>query len=118
MTSIRPQEICFDQVKSKPNERFSTVLTTSYDKYLGYMKKEDLQGDDLEGLAFGIYWPVRDFSQCDQYGGYIEYSIVYLSKDDFFDIKDGNKTFLDVAETAEIVVSLEQKPAVSVKPVF
>jgi hypothetical protein len=118
MVSIRPSEICFDQTSSKPNERFSQVLTTSYEKYLAYMKKEDLKGKDLEGLAFGIYWPARDFSQCDQYGGYIEYSIVYLSKDDFFDIKDGNKTFLDVTETTEIMASLEQKPAVSVKPVF
>ncbi len=118
LTSIRPPELCFDQVQSKPEERFSQVIGTSYEKYLTYFNRDDLKSNDLEGLAFGIYWPVRDFSQCDQYGGYIEYSIVYLSKDDFFDIKDGAKTFLEVAETAEIMASFEQKPAHSIRPVF
>ena len=73
MINIRPPEIVFDESSTKQDQRFSRVLTVSYPKYLNYIKKEDLKRDGIEGLELGLYWPVRDYSRCDTYGGFIEY---------------------------------------------
>lgn len=118
MVLVRPGDLTFDENKTKPQQRFSAVLGQSFEKYLTYIKKEDVNYDDIQGLAFGVYWPVRDFSQCDTYGGFIEYAIVYIPKADFLAMKNGVRTFQEIAETAEVLVSLELKPAQSVKPVF
>ena len=118
MVLLRPGDLFFDENTTKPQQRFSAVLGQRFEKYLSYIKKEDVNSDDINGLALGVYWPVRDFSQCDTYGGVIEYAIVYIPKADFLAMKNGVRTFQEVAETAEVQVSLELKPAQSVKPVF
>jgi hypothetical protein len=118
MVYVRPGEICFDETKSKPQQRLSEVLSKYFDKYLTYMTKDDLASPDIEGLAFGIYWPVRDFSQCDTYGGFLEYAMVFIRKGDFNQMKDRLKTFPEVAEDSEVLVSQQLSPAVSVRPVF
>jgi hypothetical protein len=118
MVYIRPGDVYFDENKTKPEERFGAVLSTSFTKYLSSMKREDVENRDIEGLAFGIYWPVRDYSQCDTYGGFVEYAIMFMKKDDFLGYMDGDKTFEDLAESTEIIASLNSGPARSIKPVF
>jgi hypothetical protein len=118
MLNIRPSEIYFNENATTPEQRFSHVLTTYFPKYLHYIKKEDLDRDDIEGLALGIYWPVRDFSQCNQYGGFIEYIHIYFPKEDVWDILDGNKNFVDVVQNIEVITSLNLEPAKSVRPIF
>ena len=82
------------------------------------LKKEDLDRNDIEGLALGIYWPVRDYSQCDTYGGFVEYIHVYFSRDDAWDVLDGKETFDEAVENSEVITSLNLQPAKSVRPVF
>ena len=118
MINIRPSEIVFNESTTTPEQRFSYVLQNSFPKYLKLVKKEDLNHDDIEGLALGIYWPVRDFSQCDTYGGFIEYIHIYFMKEDVWAMLDGKKNFVDVIQSSEVITSLNLKPAQNVKPVF
>jgi hypothetical protein len=118
MMNIRPPEIVFDEKATKPEQRFSNVLGTYFPKYLNYIKKEDLNRDDIEGLALGIYWPVRDYSQCNQYGGFVEYIHIYFDREDVFDFLDRRKTFAETVNNAEVITSLDLQPAKSVRPVF
>ena len=118
MINIRPSEIVFNENATTPEQRFSYVLQNSFPKYLKFIKKEDLNHDDIEGLALGIYWPVRDFSQCDTYGGFIEYIHIYFMKEDVWAMLDGKKNFVDVIQSSEVIASLNLKPAQNVKPVF
>jgi len=118
MMNVRPSEIVFDERSTKPEERFSNVLQTYFPKYLNYIKKEDLSRDDIEGLALGIYWPVRDYSQCNQYGGFVEYIHIYFTREDVFDLLDRRKTFAAVINDSEVITSLNLQPAKSVRPVF
>jgi hypothetical protein len=118
MVNVRPGEICFDETGTKPQQRLSEVLTKYFEKYLSFMTKDDLASPDIKGLAFGVYWPVRDFSQCDTYGGFLEYAMVFIRKGDFGQLKDRLKTFPEVAEDSEVLVSQQLSPAVSVRPVF
>jgi hypothetical protein len=117
MAYIRPSEISFDGNTTKPEQRFSYALL-EVPRYLKLMKSKDLDREGIEGLAFGIYWPVRDFSQCQQNGGFIEYLYLYLKKDDAQDILDGKKDYKDVLAFAEVITSLDLQPAKSVRPVF
>jgi hypothetical protein len=117
MAYIRPAEISFDGNTTKPEQRFSYALL-EVPRYLKLMKSKDLDRDGIEGLAFGIYWPVRDFSQCHENGGFIEYLFVYLKKDDAQDILDGRKDYKTVLIDSEVITSLDLKPAKSVRPVF
>jgi hypothetical protein len=118
LIDIRPSEIAFNENATTPEQRFSYVLQNSFPKYLKLIKKEDLNHDDIEGLALGIYWPVRDFSQCDTYGGFIEYIHIYFMKEDVWDMLDGKKNFVDVVQSSEVIASLNLKPAQNVRPVF
>ncbi len=119
MVNIRPSDVYFDENSTKPEGRFSHVLMTAFPKYLQFIKSSDLDRDDIEGLAFGIYWPVRDYSQCNTYGGFIEYIHVYFRKNDAQDILEGRVPYADsLKEDVEIITSLELKPAKSVRPVF
>ena len=118
MINIRPSEIVFNESSTTPEQRFSYVLQNSFPKYLKLIKKEDLNHDDIEGLALGIYWPVRDFSQCDTYGGFIEYIHIFFMKEDVWAMLDGKKNFVDVIQSSEVITSLNLKPAQNVKPVF
>ncbi|MCX5812887.1 MAG: hypothetical protein NT178_10140 [Proteobacteria bacterium] len=118
MMNIRPSEIVFNESTTKPEQRFSSVIGTYFPKYLNYIKKEDLNRDDIEGLALGIYWPVRDLSQCNQYGGFIEYIHIYFTREDVFDLLDKRKTFVEVVNDSEVITSLNLQPAKSVRPSF
>jgi hypothetical protein len=118
MINVRPSEIAFNENTTTPEQRFSYVLQNSFPKYLKLIKKEDLSHDDIEGLALGIYWPVRDFSQCDTYGGFIEYIHIYFTKEDVLYMLDGRKNFVDAVQSSEVIASLNLKPAQNVRPVF
>ncbi len=118
MVNIRPPEIVFDESTSKPEERFSKVMGTYFEKYLTYVKKSDLDASGTEGLSLGVYWPVRDYSQCRENGGFLEYVIVYFSKDDLNNIYEHRKSFKDVASQAEVIASLDLKAPTYMKPVY
>jgi hypothetical protein len=118
MVNIRPPEIVFDESSSKPEQRFSKVMGTYVEKYVKLVKKSDLESSGAEGVSLGVYWPVRDYSQCKENGGFIEYVIVYISKEDLNHLYTGNKTFPEIASDTEIVASLDLKPAVHMKPVY
>ncbi len=118
MVNVRPPDITFDGNSTKPFERFSKVFAGQFDKYLNYIKRTDFEKSGAEGLSLGIYWPVRDFSQCRENGGFIEYIIVYLSRDDVYNIFEGNKTFAEVAQDAEIIASLNLEAPKYYKPVY
>lgn len=126
---VRPQEIMYKQMrctdedrmrhkelKCTGDERFSEVLQKYFPQYVKQMKVSDVERNDIDGLAFGVYWPVRDV--CDTYGGFIEYIIVYFPRHDARDLLEGRLTFEEAIQNAEIVASLDEKPAASVRPVF
>jgi hypothetical protein len=118
MVSVRPQELYFNEMATTPEQRFSLILQGRFEKYLSYMKREDLDREDIEGLSFGVYWAVRDFSQCDTYGGFVEYITIYFKKDDIQDLLAGNLTFPEAINGAEVFTSLKSEAAKNVRPVF
>jgi hypothetical protein len=118
MVHLRPAEIYFNVLDTKPEQRFSHVLQEYMPKYISYVKPEDLNKEEIEGLAFGIYWPVRDFSQCNTAGGFIEYIHVYLKKNDALGVLQGRRAFTESLSGAEVMTSLDLAPAISVRPVF
>ncbi len=117
MVNIRPSEIFFDGNTTKPEQRFSYALL-EVPRYMKLLKDRDLDREGFEGLAFGIYWPVRDFSQCQDNGGFIEYLYVYFGKNDAQEILAGRKDYKQALAFAEVFTSLDLKPAQSVRPVF
>lgn len=117
MVNIRPMDVVFDENASTGQQRFAKVLRGDFPKYIKYLNRSDFSGEGISGVAFGIYWPVRDFTQCNVNGGFIEYAIVYLSADDANDVLEGRKSFFEVAKTTEVITSLDLKPAFSVKVV-
>ena len=117
MVYIRPSEISFDGNTTKPEQRFSYALM-EVPRYMKLLKDRDLERDDIEGLAFGIYWPVRDFSQCQENGGFIEYLYVFFGKYDAQEILAGRKDYKQALAFAEVITSLDLKPAQSVRPTF
>lgn len=118
MVYVRPSEILFDLNSTKAEQRFSDVLGGYFEKYLAYIKGEDIERSGVDGVSLGVYWPVRDFSQCKENGGFIEYIIVYLTKEDLSRIFEGYKSFAEVASDAEIIASLDLKPPAYVRPVY
>jgi hypothetical protein len=118
MVNVRPPEIVFDESTSKPEQRFSKVMGGYFEKYLSYIKKSDLETSGAEGVSFGVYWPVRDYSQCRENGGFLEYVIVYLSKDDLNSIYEKHKTFAEVASKTEVIASLDLKAPAHIKPTY
>ncbi|MBA4416902.1 MAG: hypothetical protein C0392_03170 [Syntrophus sp. (in: bacteria)] len=118
MVNIRPSEIVFDEGSTKPEQRFSKVMGGYVEKYLAFVKKSDIEASGVEGLSLGIYWPVRDYSQCKENGGFLEYIIVYLSKDDLNNLYGHRKTFAEIASHSEIIASLDLKAPAHMKPVY
>jgi hypothetical protein len=116
MVKIRPQEIMYKEMKCTSAERFSEVLQKYAPKYLKYMKTSDLNIKSIEGLTFGVYWPVRDV--CDTYGGFIEYIEFYTPTQFVNEFLDGKITFQEMLLDSEVITSLDQGPATNVKPVF
>ena len=117
MVYVRPPEISFDGNTTKAENRFSYAIQQVL-RFMKLITSKDLDRDDVEGLAFGLYWPVRDFSQCDQYGGYIEYLQVFFKKGDAEDVLDGRRDYIDALADAEVITSLDLQPARDVRPVF
>lgn len=117
MVKVRPQEIMYKGEKNtQPEERFSQVLQQYAPKYFKYMQKSDLDIKSVEGLAFGVYWPVRDV--CDTYGGFIEYIEFYTPKQFVNEYLDGKITFQEMLLDTEVIRSLNKGHPASVKPVF
>jgi hypothetical protein len=116
MVKVRPQEITYKEMKGTSDERFSEVIQKYAPKYLKYMKKSDLDIKSIEGLTFGVYWPVRDV--CDTYGGFYEYIEMYTPKQFVNEFLDGKITFQKILLDSVVVTSLDNRPATSVKPVF
>ena len=114
LVQVRPRNIMFGEVQTKPKERFAEVYRRHFEQNLRLMKAGDLR-DGVDGLAFGVYWPVRDLSQCDTYGGFLEYTLIYFPKNDFIDLAARNMTFSEAVENAEVVTSLDRKPAAAIK---
>ncbi len=105
----------FGEVQTKPKERFGEVFERHFENNLRYLKADDVRKEGIDGLAFGVYWPVRDLSQCDTYGGFLEYTIIYFHKDDFLNLIEKRTTFSEAVDNAEVVTSLARAPAKSVK---
>jgi hypothetical protein len=116
MVKIRPQEIMYKEMKCTSQERYSEVLQKYAPKYVKFMKKSDLNVKNIDGLTFGVYWPVRDV--CDTYGGFIEYIELYTPTRFVNEFLDGKITFQKMLLDSAVVTSLDNRPATSVKPVF
>ena len=112
---VRPRDISFDGNTTKARERFSSVMQKNFPAQLRFIKGDDVNKEGISGLAFAVFWPVRDYSQCDTYGGFVEYAQVYMQKRDVLDILEGATTFLDVAEGSEVIASLDLAPAIGIK---
>ncbi|MGD0485790.1 MAG: hypothetical protein ABSB94_01195 [Syntrophorhabdales bacterium] len=116
LVEVRPDKIStIGEVQSKPAGRFSEVFEHHFEKNLRHLKAEDVRMDGVDGLAFGVYWPVRDLSKCGDYGGFIEYMTIYFHKDDFVSLIEKRTTLSEAVENAEVVTSLDRKPAKSVR---
>ena len=105
----------FDKNRTTGQQRLEAVLVRYFEPELRMLTKRDVAPDDINGLAFGVSWAVRDFYQCDKYGGFVEYVIAYLSKSDFYSILDGTKTVPDVLANSEVITSLDLQPPKSIK---
>lgn len=118
MVYIRPKEASFDGNTIKPEQRVATILRDFVPKYIKMVNARDLDRDDIEGLAFGIYWAVRDYSQCDTYGGHIEYIYIFLPKSAAQAYLNGNLSLAEAIDQSEVMASTELKTARGIRPVF
>jgi hypothetical protein len=109
------EECNFDKNTTTGQQRLQVVLQRYFEPELRVLTKKDIASDDISGLAFGVAWAVRDFYQCDKYGGFVEYVIAYISKSDFYAIVDGTKTVNSVLANSEVITSLDLQPATSIK---
>ncbi|MEN6616526.1 MAG: hypothetical protein ABFD12_08230 [Syntrophorhabdus sp.] len=118
MAYIRPREASFDVNSTKPEQRVATIIKDFVPKYIKSIKSADLDKDDIEGLAFGIYWAVRDHSQCDTYGGHIEYVYIFFPKSAAQAYLNGNLSLAEAVDQSEVMTSVDLKPAQGIRPVF
>jgi hypothetical protein len=115
LVEVRPRNISFGEAQTKPKERFAQVFEHHYDKNLRYLRATDVPMDGVDGVAFGVYWPVRDYSRCNENGGFIEYMIIYFPKDDFVNLIERRVTLSEAVDNAEVVTSLALKPPKTVR---
>lgn len=115
LVDVRPPELLFDQRTTTPEKRFNYVLEKKFEQYVRILKKQDVQVGGIEGVAFGVYWPVRDFSQCQENGGFIEYIRVYFPKSDMLNLLAGTETFNEAVDNGEIMTSLGLQPPKSIR---
>lgn len=111
---IRPSDLNFDQNKTTGEDRLRAVLRRYFEPALRMLNKDDVAHDDTEGVAFGVQWPVRDFSQCNSAGGFVEYMVAYIGTNDFLSVLDGSQTLSTVLADSEVVASLDLKPEKSI----
>ena len=109
------EECNFDKNTTIGQQRLQVVLQRYFEPELRVLTKKDVAPDDISGVAFGVAWAVRDFYQCDKYGGFVEYVIAYISKSDFYAIVDGTKTVNSVLANSEVITSLDLQPPTSIK---
>jgi hypothetical protein len=109
LVDVRPRDITFGMGQTTPEERFNEVLQHHFEKDLRFVKEEDVGMEGVEGLAFAVHWPVRDLSQCNAHGGFLEYAMIRLPKADFVSLVRGNTSFSKVTTDADIVTSLAMK---------
>lgn len=115
LVEIRPEEVNFNQHATTGTQRLQTIMQRYFEPNLRMMTRQDVATPDVDGLAFGVTWAVRDFYQCDTYGGFVEYVIAYMSKADFIAILDGSKTVASVLRDSEVITSLDLAPAQSIR---
>ena len=100
------EECNFDKNTTTGPRRLQVVLQRYFEPELRVLNKKDVAPGDINGLAFGVAWAVRDYYQCDKYGGFVEYVVAYMSKSDFYAILDGTKTVSSVLANSEVITSL------------
>lgn len=115
MVFVRPSEIAFDGATTTPEQRLNAILTRHFEPNLRYIHPRDLEKDDIDGLAFGVYWAVRDFNECAKYGGFLEYAVTYLKKADVISFLHKTASFSEIAKDAEIVTSQGLKDPVPIR---
>ena len=118
MVYVRPRDASFDMNTTTSQQRLATILRDFVPKYLKMMNSRDLDITDIEGLAFGIYWAARDHSQCDSYGGYIEYVTIFFPKSAAQAYLNGNMALGEAIDQSEVIASVDSKPAQNIRPVF
>jgi hypothetical protein len=109
------EEFNFDKNTTTGQQRLQVVLQRYFEPELRVLNKDSMAPGDINGLAFGVAWAVRDFYQCDTYGGHVEYVIAYISKSDYQAIVDGTKTVSSVLTNSEVIASLDLQPPTSIK---
>ena len=115
LVDVRPRDITFGEGQTKPHERFNEVFQRHFEKNLRFVKAEDVGMDGVEGLAFAVHWPVRDLSQCDSHGGFLEYAMIYFPKADFMSLVHGERSFSDAVADAEVFTSLGMKKPTAIR---
>lgn len=109
LADVRPRDITFGEEHTKPDQRFNEVFSNHFQKNMRYIRSQDLQKTGVDGLAFAVHWPVRDLSQCDSYGGFLEYVMVYVLKADYASYANGEEPFTEMLRKTEIFRSLNRK---------
>lgn len=109
LVDVRPRDITFGEGQTKPDQRFNEVFGNHLEKNMRYIHGRDLEQTGADGLAFAVHWPVRDLSQCDSHGGFLEYLTVYVHKADYATYSGGEETFIDLLRKAEIYRSLNRQ---------
>ncbi len=117
LVDVRPRDITFGESQTTPKERFSEVFNRHFQKNLRLVSEQDLRKTGVDGLAFAVHWPVRDLSQCDTHGGFLEYITAYIPKADFMRFRNGQISFEETIDRAEVLASLNRKNAQPIKVV-
>jgi hypothetical protein len=115
LVSVRPRDITFGEDETTPQQRFNEVLQNNFEKNLRLIKEEDIGMNGVEGLAFAVYWPVRNLSWCDTHGGFLEYTMIHFPKADLLDLVRGKTTFAKATKDTEIITSLAMKKPSAVR---
>jgi hypothetical protein len=118
MVYVRPKEASFDMNTTKPEQRLAMVIRDFVPKYLKMIKPRDLDKNDIEGIAFGVYWAARDHSQCDTFGGHVEYVHIFFPKSAAQAYLNGNLSLAEAIDQSEVMASTDLKPAQAIRPVF
>ncbi|MBP1730104.1 MAG: hypothetical protein H6Q55_533 [Deltaproteobacteria bacterium] len=118
LVQMRPEEVNFDKNTTTGQQRLQQIVQRYADPNLRLITKQDIAPNDIDGLAFGVTWPVRDFYQCNTQGGFVEYFIAYISKSDFNARADGAKAVREVLGESEVITSLDLTPPISIRLTF
>jgi len=115
LVQMRPEEVNFDKNTTTGEQRLQLIVQRYSDPNIKLITKQDVAPNDIDGVAFGVTWAVRDFYQCDKYGGFVEYFIAYITKSDLNAIVDGAKPVRGVLGNSEVISSLDLEPAKAIR---